>query len=146
MCTHLAWLFRRTLVSSVPLVSSVFHAPEALRPMGLCPSRNAPRIEEDEDEWEVISYKKADHEADPEADPDAEPVSDERCAPALRHWPRFIQLMSTNKKWATKGHLRNYSKNGMPKNIDGVGKGPGKHLREPGCVRGRWGWREIPHH
>ena len=72
-------------------------------------------------------------------------VNDDDEKTEANKWLRFVKKLSQNKKWANHGHALNFAKNGMPQNIDGPGKGPGEHLREPGCVIGRWGWREIPH-
>ena len=64
--------------------------------------------------------------------------------PQAQMWVRMILRMSSRKRWACNMlALRNAK--AMPKNIDGPGKGLGCHLREPGCAKGRWGWREIPH-
>ena len=73
------------------------------------------------------------------------PVEDHEEAEAEdRRWKWLCMRMASRKRWAVRGHMMNYAKK-MPKNIDGPGVGIGAHLREPGTVRGRWGWREIPH-
>ena len=56
-----------------------------------------------------------------------------------RHWQRMVARIQDRKKWSTRGHMLNYSKNGMPRSVDGPATGLGKHL-------GRWGWREIRPH
>jgi len=64
--------------------------------------------------------------------------------PLAKIWLRMILKISSRKRWAVNMiALRNAKQ--MPKNIDGPGTGFGCHLREPGCAKGRWGWREIPH-
>ena len=55
------------------------------------------------------------------------------------HWHRFVQRIQDRKQWAARGHMLNYSKNGMPQSVDGRARGLGSHL-------GRWGWREIRPH
>ena len=61
-----------------------------------------------------------------------------------QRWANLMLRMSMRKRWAVRGHLMAYAKK-MPMSVDGKGSGFGSHLREPGCVEGRWGWREIPH-
>ena len=55
------------------------------------------------------------------------------------HWQRMVARIQERKKWSSRGHMLNYSKNGMPWSVDGPARGLGKHL-------GRRGWREIRPH
>ena len=52
------------------------------------------------------------------------------------HWQRMVERIQARKRWSAKASILNYSKNGLPKNLDGPATGLGKHV-------GRWAWREI---
>ena len=52
------------------------------------------------------------------------------------HWRRMVQLIQERERWSIRGTAINYSRNGMPRSVDGPARGLGRHI-------GRWGWREI---
>ena len=51
-------------------------------------------------------------------------------------WRLLVQRIQARKKWSDKGRILNYSRNGLPRNLDDHATSFGKHL-------GRWGYREI---
>ena len=52
------------------------------------------------------------------------------------HWKRLVAKIQESRRWSIAGQALNYAKHGVPKFLDGLARGFGKHL-------GRRGWREI---
>jgi len=87
--------------------------------------------------------RRASEQQPPEQDPQGQKTSREERSeasstlpPPQNRWKRLLARIIERKRWSEKGRALNYSRNGLPRNLDGKARGFGRHL-------GRWGWPEI---
>ena len=98
--------------------------------------RGPPQPPQSARSWLTQGLTHKDEEANEFSPAPAPHPNPESRVPIGHRWQRLVSIIQERRRWSMRGMLLNYTRNGIPKRLDGPARGFGKHL-------GRWGWREI---